>query len=354
MRTLPPLLALAAILRGAAPERTDWDSVIAAANRCWLTPELHLALAATQAGAAAPTDALAYLGHIHARNRDRNRRLRAQLREAVAAMNACGVAPTLLKGALDLANAPENRLGARMSSDIDMIVPCGELAAASTCLRRLGYGQPEPGHDAYFTRPGDAGAVEIHRWPPDDPIYSIYAGLHGIDSAPPKATPDGLLFRTPPGHLRILQLALHDRIKEGDAWRGSADLRHLLDVARLAAAGVDWSALWAAPRNPGERRALEDTLLLAARLFDAPIPPLPGTSLSRRLRHRRNVALLTHPRLTAPLRIAGDMAWIARRLLGNRVHWPLRKRLPRALGRALRDPALVHRALIGWRTGPKG
>src|SRR2546423_2959302 len=112
------LKALIAGLRGRAVSTTDWQSVIALANRTLLTPALFSALVHSGEINRLPDDVREYLRFIHDRNGERNCRLRAQLTEAVTALNRHGIVPLLLKGAIPLFFSDDKQITARMTSDL--------------------------------------------------------------------------------------------------------------------------------------------------------------------------------------------------------------------------------------------
>ena len=114
------LYALTALLRGEPAVVTDWTTVVALANKTWLSPQLYCAIERAGRLDQLPPDARDYLAFIHDSNLERNRRLRAQLLEAVAAFNGVGIWPTLLKGSVALFVPPEDGLGSRMTSDLDI------------------------------------------------------------------------------------------------------------------------------------------------------------------------------------------------------------------------------------------
>ena len=353
MRTPPPAIALAACIRGELPERVDWDALLCLANRSWMTPQVFVSLDAAGMLAAVPDEVRDYLGFVHARNLERNRRLRRQLREAVRALNAAGIAPTVLKGAVDLACERGRRLGARIVTDLDLLLPegGGELAAAHAVMRQLGYSEFNPHHPAALYRSEDAGALELHGWPAAGEDH--YRSLAGIEAGATEVVLGTARVHVPAAHLRILQLVIHDHIKEGDDWRGSVDLRHLHDISRMLRGPVDWHALRAAPHRWRERDALEDALMMAERLFGVAVPPPRTRTVIQRLRHHRRLAPLLHPILGAPLRRAGDLAWACRRTAGGGMSWPRLHTMPHALARAVRDPSRATRFLIGSHIGPK-
>ena len=155
------LEALIAGLRGRAVSTADWQSVIALANRSLLTPALFSALAHSGEIDRLPYDVREYLEFIHDRNWERNVRLRAQLAEAVAALNRRGIVPLLLKGAVPLFLSPASRIPARMTSDLDLSVEAAEEADAQECLGELDY-IPLAGARG-MARPQDVGVLELRR-----------------------------------------------------------------------------------------------------------------------------------------------------------------------------------------------
>ncbi len=353
MRAPPPAIALAACIRGELSERVDWDAVLLLANRSWMTPQMFVSLGEAGLLTAVPDEVRDYLGFLHARNIERNRRLRCQLREAVRALNAVGIVPTLLKGAVDLVRQRGDRLGARLLTDIDILLPDrhGELAAGREVMSTLGYRELNADHPAFLCRPSDVGALELHGWPCPG---GRYESLAGIEAGAIETVLGSARVRVPVEHLRILQLVIHDHIKEGDDWRGSVDLRHLHDIFRMLRSDVDWRALRATPCRWRERDALEDAIMMAERLFGGHVPrPRRDRTIIQTIRYRRRLAPLLYPVLGAPLRLAGDLAWTCRRIAGGRMGWPRFRALPDALGHAFRDPSRARRFLIGPTIGPK-
>lgn len=350
------LRALVAGLRGALPEPGLWMPVLEAANRCWLAPELRLALARSGALAEAPEDVRAYLDFLHGGNVERNRRLRAQLDEAVSALCRAGIEPTLLKGAAELASAPWDRAGARMMCDADLMVPPDRAEDATSCLLALGYEVLERGapgrHDhATLGRPADAGTLDLHRRPPGPARFTADPALSA--GATRVRCGQGLAVLPSPT-ARALHLLVHDQIVEGDHWLGRIDLRHMHDLARLAAlpGGLDWDLLARAMgRGPG-RAALETEAAGLADLFGVEAPGGLGRGTAARLRHRRRLFQLGRPRLSMPLRLAGRAAWVLvrRRAKGEearRLDLRLRDFAARAVRCLRRGPGAVLPALVG-------
>ena len=349
--SLPPLQSLIAALRGAPPADADWDAVIELAIRCWMAPALFIALDGRGVLSGLPADARDYLAFIHDRNRQRNLLLRGQLLEAVAALNRSSVRPILLKGAGTLFSAPDGRLGARMMSDLDLLVEDADQPVAHAVLAGLGYRAAEGPHELW--RPQDAGMLELHG-------AGTVSGLDGplmMDRTNVSTvTCEAAQARLPSPALRALNLIVHDQIKDGDYWRGSIDLRHLHDLAELAQMpwGVDWFLLSRMIRSRLQRNAFETQLLALRELFGVQVPDDLCRRLVPRGQHWRRMAQIRHPRLTMPLRFAGAVAWLGRRIRTKDVpHFTAADVGPRVLRKLLQGRRATVSALMGLHLGPK-
>lgn len=316
------LEALIAGLRGRAVSTTDWQSVIALANRTLLTPALFSALAHSGEINRLPDDVRDYLAFIHDRNWERNVRLRAQLAEAVAALNRRGIVPLLLKGAVPLFLSPASRIPARMTSDLDLSVEAASEAGAQKCLGELKY-MPLAGARG-MARPQDAGVLELRR-------------TQGSEFGPSTLVErDRLQARIPSPQSRALHWIVHDLLKEGDYWRARIDLRHLHDLAQLAENDdVDWASMRAAMPDQRSRNALDAQLLALHDLFGLRIPEHTQRPMVR-FQHWRRIFTARHPVIGAPVRLAGNLAWGAWRFsqaddLAQRGPIDLARRMARTL-----------------------
>ena len=158
-----------------------------------------------------------------------------------------------------------------------------------------------------MVRPQDAGILELR---PSRPT-----GASSGFQAPDLLKRDGLLAKIPPVQSRALNWILHDLLKEGDYWRGRIDLRHLHDLAQLAETeGVDWKALRASLPDQTARNAIDTQLLALQQFFEIKISAESAHSPVVRFQHWRRVFTAKHPVVGAPLRLAGNLAWGARRL----------------------------------------
>ncbi|MDX8455566.1 nucleotidyltransferase family protein [Mesorhizobium sp. VK9D] len=300
MRSGNALEALIAGLRGCPAADADWQAVIALANHTLLTPDLFSSLVRAGQIQRLPQDVRVYLRFVHDCNRERNLRLRAQLSEAVAALNRREIVPLLLKGAIPLFLSVPEHVPCRMTSDLDLAVEPVEEATAHACLEELGYAPVARGRG--LARRQDAGMLELRA-----------SQANGF-GPPGLVERDGLRVKIPPVHSRAMHWTMHDLLKEGDYWRGRIDLRHLRDLAQLAESDhMDWTALRVAMSDRGARNALDTQLLALHHFFGTRIPASCARRPLVRFQHWRRVFTAKHPFLGAPLRLAGNLAWGARR-----------------------------------------
>lgn len=259
---------VSAALRGASAPHYDWTAVLDLANQSLVTPGLAAALAPV--AERVPETARVFLAEVRRRNHERNHRLTSQLHDAVAALNAAGIEPVLLKGAALLATceAPLDRL----LSDLDLLVAPAQADAAVAALERAGFGVMNrypgaaPHVVAELGRPQDVGLVDLHRRPPGPPGLAETPELAERRAA--VAVGGGRAW-IPDAASQILHLVLHDQFHDGDYWRGGFDLRHLADLKRLAPELVADDLTWLLGACGGDlvRGALRAQLLAADRLL---------------------------------------------------------------------------------------
>ena len=342
--------ALLGALRGVPPDPRLWTAVIELANRSWLTPALLSAFTTSGRIDELPADVRQYLRFIHGRNRERNLRLRAQLQEAVAAFNRAGIRPILLKGAITLFTAPDSAIGNRMMSDLDLLIEEFDRATAEVSLTALGYRQAAGQHGLW--RPQDPGVVELHA---RAGVIAEY-GIGEVTACLLEQHRDGATALLPSPTLQALNLILHDQIKEGDYWRGCIDLRHLCDLAALSAmpGGIDWVYLRAALPGRLWRNALDTQALTLHGVLGVTIPLITRQRLIPKLQYQRRMAQIRHPRLAAPLRIAGATAWVLRRIrTKDRPEFTVTDILPRIWRKLRQGRRKAAEALMGVHLGPK-
>src|SRR5688572_6939671 len=222
------LTQLSMCFQGQVPPDADWMAMLDLANRSLATAQLCTAVMALSSAGALPDDVRVFLLDVQSRNRERNRRLIRQLKDALRALNAVGIEPVLLKGIALWANRPDQVFD-RILADIDLLVRGSEVDRAVGALRDAGFALTAryPGNDVHVVaelgRADDVGLIDLHQRPPGPP------GLAEIDNLTAYCTPvsvDGLRAMRPLSAVQIFFLVLHDQLHDGDYWRGGFDLRH--------------------------------------------------------------------------------------------------------------------------------
>jgi hypothetical protein len=287
------------------PPDGDWLEVLEIANRGWLAPALFLALKRCGHEDALPPSVREYLAFLHEQNRERNRRLLEQLFEAVAALNAAGIEPVLLKGAIHLFTAQEEELGARMISDLDLCLQPEDMARATSALVGLDYACFDAGRE--LSRPTDAGAIDFHG-PPS--ARSARYLSKDVRAACTRISGNGATALVPSATARALHLIVHDMIKEGDYWSFRLDLRHLYDLALLARSdeGIAWRDLWDVLDDRAGRQALVLQCRALEDLFGIVIPPELRAGRAAELKHAMRLIGSTGGRRAALVRLTGNVS----------------------------------------------
>lgn len=230
----------------------DWPALLALANEHLVAPALHASLRDAGRLGDLPEEVRNYVAFLHAQNTTRNLCLRAQAIELARALNAAGIRPMLLKGALALFPGPSDPhwpgdAGARMMRDLDFQIPRAQADQALLVLQQLGYeaiARYPDGHHAYgdFARPGDPGAVDLH--------FELVDAAYLLPAAPMRERAsllqaDGAEFLVPAPTDALLHILLHAQIHHlGQFYRGRLELRQLTDyalTARRHEAVIDWT-----------------------------------------------------------------------------------------------------------------
>jgi len=292
---------LSAALQGRLDPDTDWMGLIELANRAFVTPAVFRALESSGALAQAPEDAVTFMAEVASRNDARNARLHATAVEAIGALNAAGIEPTLLKGyAVWASGSPPTSAFPRMMTDIDLLVRPDEVAPAMEVMQGAGFGllarfdDPNEHVIAEFGRPQDVGLIDLHQRPNGPPsMAAIFSRKEH-----PVVEVWGVRARVPSPAYQLYLMCLHDQLHDGDYWRGGLDVRHMWDIAELARlpGGIGWDELDAILPSRLLRNAMHAQLIAAHRIAGADIPARMRRRLGPRLQHRRHIAQHLHPR----------------------------------------------------------
>ncbi|TCK30269.1 putative nucleotidyltransferase-like protein [Ancylobacter aquaticus] len=171
------------------PAVTPWGALLAQADTHRLIPALSVALARHGLGDRVDAELADVLAAVAAWNTERNEGFRRQMRTLGEALNAAGVQPVWLKGALSLL-PPDGPAAGRQMMDLDMWVPGeSQRRVAMGVLRSLGYASdgPEESRRHYppFFHPDEMARVELHHSviAPHDALLpgDIAAGVEWLD-----------------------------------------------------------------------------------------------------------------------------------------------------------------------------
>ncbi|HEY2875819.1 MAG TPA: nucleotidyltransferase family protein [Reyranella sp.] len=280
---------LANCVQGLPDPVYDWTEVLRIANDHLLTPALWDALEAT----AIPADVRGYLATLHRLNGERNRALRRQAVELIAALNRQSITPALLKGGLCLFDGPYADPAARMMRDLDILVPLAKRDEAIAVLHAHGYRLAQgygADHHAFgdFARPGDPGSVDLHT-ELVDPSHLLPATEVWQRGAP--RTVDGVCYLAPSGTDRVLHNLLHAQLHHlGNFYRGTLQVQQVYELAHLArhfGPAVDWPFIEQRLRAHRLTAVLESHLLAAHRLFGLAWPLGQPAGRAARFHYRR-------------------------------------------------------------------
>jgi len=240
-----------------------------------------LAVAARRHGftGAIPEPANRRLEVAYRRNRSRNVALRSQLQEAIAALNAGGIVPLLLKGSLYMLDGTFPDPGERVQWDLDLVVAPAQRRQAIAALERIGYqtqvAKPflHP-HETLLRRPGAIATVELHEslgsppLPELLPLEDVLARSQDVPGAGGEAA--GLAPAD-----AVVHHVVHAQIQDLNYAVAGIPLRQLHTLSRLLAHRddeIDWGDVRSRLKAPRLNRSLVAYLHHAHRLLDAPVP----------------------------------------------------------------------------------
>jgi Uncharacterised nucleotidyltransferase len=266
---------------GAAAESVDWPLFVALASSHLVTPALQPRLGKVL-GAPLDGEVERYLAVLRTLNRVRNRRLRAQLDDLVAALNAAGIEPILLKGMAHLALGLYADDADRVIGDIDVLVAGEQLDAALRVLCQMGY----------RSHGGDLEHGHLHHYPPvacDD--SEAWVELHKAASPYHRALPTSALIRrtgrialesgsaaVPCPEDLLVHNIVHSQLHQRGFWSAEFSLRDAYDLVLLARHfrdELDWPRLASRIAADLGGHSAGFYVRRAHRLLGQPPPPLP-------------------------------------------------------------------------------
>ena len=269
-----------------------WSQVVDFANSELLAPLLWVVLSEKGVAGDLPPEAADRLRRAHLLNRVRHERIRGELLAILRALNAAGIVPVLLKGAVDLFVNRYSDPAARILRDLDLLVLKPGHDRAVVTLRQMGYRLKER-EAAWVTYSSDlvrAGAMA-----PVDLQWFI-SGQRGVLS-PEDAWRDSLVhhecgveFRTLSIEHQLVHNLLHSELQDRGSDVGFVWLRQLLDfvaLCRLHEGAIEWSRVIDSFARHGLRRVPVKRLYMAQRLLGLPMPQGLRPTLAARFHYAR-------------------------------------------------------------------
>jgi len=296
--------SIAALRTAIHSGQLPWEAVVSLANNHLLTPAMWVVLNKKNLTDELQDELRDYLCELHQLSKERNAQLQAQLLEAVRQLNRIDIAPVLLKGAMHLVTDVYGDTGARIMTDIDLLVPREKVDGCLTALHGLGYEAEEDIHNDYHEdhhhcaplfRPGDYGSLEIHRSLTESPYVDILPTEVGLADAQPLNF-QGLSMRVLSPTHRLLHNILHSQLVDHNYADGIIPLRSLHEVVTESAANqerVDWSIIQSRMEQHNRGNALRAYLYMAHKLFGMSFPEGVEKTLSSRLYYQRCCAQLS-------------------------------------------------------------
>lgn len=258
-------------------ERTapaDWDALLAEAVAHTAAPQLFRSLSSAAKTGAVPVPVLQCAMLAMVRQKQQVAALPDELREILAALNARGITPVLLKGA-HLATLVYADVAQRPMADIDLLVRESEIDAARQALLDAGYesqwigDRDEHGHALPPLRKGNSFVVELH-WSLTNAEDGVRLDLDALRARAEEVTLYGQRALVFSGEDLLVYICIHAGVMHGFGEKG---LRPVLDVlAIMGRYELDWSVVERRARAAGAARATWMLLEIVRRTCNAPIP----------------------------------------------------------------------------------
>jgi hypothetical protein len=275
---------LRAGLLGGVPPSCDpgirWEHIVEASSHHFVTPALAWCV---RDRTDIPSECRDYFAAALALNDERNQRLTKALVRIVAALNASGIEPTLLKGAARLVDGIYPAAKLRFLVDLDVLVAADLSAEAAAAVRRIGFDMetdaavdPQFHHLPMLCDRDTGDGVEIHTKLTPAPYDAIIPTAWFIENADPFQLQQRRV-RLPNATASLAHNVVHNQLQHRSYRWGQIELRQLLDLVMIRARHehvIDWSELDRRFSSVGTGEVLATYLEFASVLFGQPAPRL--------------------------------------------------------------------------------
>lgn len=321
------LVALCAALAGHPRADTPWEAVTNLSREHLLESSLWASMKESELREAIPAHLARDLVWAYRRTVVTNVRLRAQLLDAVAALNGEGIAPVLLKGAAYLLDGTFGRPSHRAMWDLDLLVDRSDLAVATGALRSIGYEeQPartmDSDHERSFRKEGEAVLLDIHFELGELPVTSVFPTEEALTTSTERHE-QGIRFRTLAPAQVMLHGVLHSELQDLNHAVGGIAVRQLYTYSVLAREfgdRVDWELVRVRLAASGLEGVHAAHSHLLRRLFG--VESDPDATVAARAHYARclvGFGLVWPPDVERNLRFAFDPVYMRRRYGGRSV-----------------------------------
>ena len=215
----------------------DWVAVIALAHRHRVIATL--ANSRFTNDPSLPAGVRMMFTQIASGTREKAKAVAAQITDLAGLLNRAGSTPMLLKGASYSVSNLYPHPAMRYLSDIDILLPEGELDKCRRMLGEQGYAQVEKSPSAQWhhlpgiAHPQKPAIIEIHRWPIAFPYSKLLQAGEFLAAGIAHETSGGKVLVPSDFHSAILTIA-HGELSDRNYLLGRTDLRRLVDMALLA------------------------------------------------------------------------------------------------------------------------
>ncbi len=258
-----------------------WEQVIWLANSHLVLPSLWFSIRNKKIDELLPDDVREYCKELYVLNKRRNEKIRKQLVEAVIALNKVKIVPVLLKGGKHLVENDYGDIGARIISDIDLLVPEQDARLCLEILNQQGYREVEnPGldygghhHYAPMKRPNEIAVFEVHRR-----ILAKNSEMLPVE----KALSEARVIKREWGEVkvlserhRLLHNILHSQIDDKAYFRGLVPVRSIYEAIVELKNGRSvepWGWVQAKMEQYGQERIYQSYVSMAKQGFGMGLP----------------------------------------------------------------------------------
>jgi hypothetical protein len=267
--------------------------VIAQASRHFVTPMMASPLVDH---ADVPSDVRDYFAAVSTLTTQQSKVLLDLTAEIVSALQPIGAQPVLLKGIATLAEGLYPSYGARLMTDIDVLITDSKMRESIDTLAMRGCRQHrdrrpivrdvpkeghqdvtaslEPHHNAPLYHEHTGIRIELHRAFAVPPFAALLSAHDALRRAAPVSA-DGITFAVLAPADRIVHHILHAQLHHKGAQSAVVGLRQLVDLAILIDAfgsDIDWTDVEFRFASNGYADVLADYLAYLALLLDRRVP----------------------------------------------------------------------------------